>query len=215
MPVFDLHGKRVEFTGDYAGSYDCINKGRFYEFPFLETVRGMALQGIYLDVGTNVGNHAVYFAMFCEATKVIGFEPMARWRARALDNIRANGCEHRVQVFPDGLLDRPGTLDFNPHGSVYRLDCKTLDILLPEVEGVVFVKMDIEGSEPKALLGGKEFFRRNRPVIAAEVLGSTDELAAAAETIGYRMTGRVFPSTPGSPMYELLPERSGNPVGLD
>lgn len=206
MPVFELHGKRVEFRGEYAGSYECINKGRFYEHRFLERIRSLALQGVYLDIGTNVGNHALYFAMFCQATKVIGFEPMKRWRAKALDNIRANGCENRVEIFPDGLLDRPAKLDFNPYGSIYTLDCKTLDILLPEVEDVVFVKMDIEGSEPKALLGGKKFFRRNRPIIAAEVLGSTDELATAANTIGYRLTGHIFPSAPCSPMYELLPE---------
>jgi|GEM_PF-5143324 len=63
--------------------------------------------------------------------------------------------------------------------------------------------MDIEGSEPKALLGGREFFQRNRPVIYAEVLGSPDELLNAATEVGYRHSGVIFP---GTPMYELLPD---------
>ena len=62
--------------------------------------------------------------------------------------------------------------------------------------------MDIEGSEPQALLGGVEFFRRNRPVIFAELLGDAAALLAAAQAIRYRHTGTHGDA---SPMLELSP----------
>lgn len=205
MPQVMFDGTPVTFTGEYTGGYDCINQGRFYETPFLEHIRSLDLRGTYLDIGTNIGNHLLFFAMFCPSDRVIGFEPMPHWRARAVSNIEANGIQDKVRLIPYGLSDRAEEISFNPYGTEHWLECATMDSFLGDVSGVAFVKMDIEGSEPKALLGGREFFKRNRPVIAAEVLGSTDALISAAEAIGYRLTGNIFPSTPGSPMYELLP----------
>jgi FkbM family methyltransferase len=204
MPGFRYQGRDVRWVGDYTGSFSVINEGRFYEQPFLEAVQALGLRGTYLDIGTNVGTHAVYFGLFC-ADRVIGFEPVARWRAHALRNLEANGLLDRVEVMPFGLLDMEAAIPFDMAGPGTVLQCRPLDDVLPDLSGVTFVKMDIEGSEPKALRGGREFFRRNRPVVAAEVLGSPDDLAAAAESIGYRLTGHIFPSTPGSPMYELRP----------
>ncbi len=202
---FKYEGQDVHWVGSYTGSFGVLNEGRFYEQPFLEAVRALGLRGTYLDIGTNVGTHAVYFGLFC-ANRVIGFEPVARWREHALRNLDANGLLDRVEVMPCGLLDADAAIPFDIAGPGTMLQCRRLDDVLPELSGVTFVKMDIEGCEPKALLGGREFFQRNRPVIGAEVLGATDELAAAAAVVGYRLTGRIFPSTPGSPMYELLPE---------
>lgn len=203
MPTVTYAGMPANFIGTYSGSYDCINQGRFYELPLLEHIRSLELGGTYLDIGTNVGNHAVFFAMFCPCDKVIGFEPMPHWRARALDNIAANNCADKVEVLPVGLLDLAQQLEFNPYGTLHLLDCTTLDAALPNLLGVTLVKMDVEGSEPRALLGGRQFFRRNRPVIFAECLGDTAELEAAASVIGYRLGGRL--PLPGAPMHQLTP----------
>ena len=202
MPRFHYRGRNVEFAGNYTGSYDCINNGRFYEQTFLERISELGLSGTYLDIGTNIGNHALYFAMFCPSERVIGFEPMTSWRARALENLSANHCSEKVTVYPVGLLDKTTQLTFNPYGTPHVLECTTLDELLPDLTGVSFVKMDIEGSEPQALLGGRNFFRRNRPMIVAEVLDSPNDLFRAAEEINYHHSGLVYP---GTPMYELLP----------
>lgn len=204
MPAFTYDGRQVEWVGNYTGSFGVINDGRFYEQPFLEEVRALGLGGTFLDVGTNVGTHAVYFGLFC-AERVVGFEPVPRWRDHALRNLAANDLLGRVKVMPFGLLDAEAAIPFDQAGAGTMLECKRLDDVLPELSGVTFVKMDIEGCEPKALLGGREFFRRNRPVIAAEVLGSPDALLASAQSIGYRHSGRIFTSTPSSPMYELVP----------
>ena len=77
---FRYEGQDVYWVGNYTGSFGVINQGRFYEQPFLEAVRGLGLRGTYLDIGTNVGTHVVYFGLFC-ADRVIGFEPVERCAA--------------------------------------------------------------------------------------------------------------------------------------
>ena len=199
MAIVDYAGVRVRFTGDYAGSYECINHGRFYELPLLERIRDLRLPGTYLDVGTNIGNHALYFGLFCASERVIGFEPVPHWRARALANVAANDCWH-VDVRPFGLADVAGPVMY---ATAYALDCLTLDEALPQVAGVTVIKMDIEGCEPRALRGGRAFFRRNRPVIYAECLGAVDDLLAAATDIGYRHSDTLGQGA--TPMLELVP----------
>lgn len=205
MHAVSYAGRPARFAGDYTGSYACITQGRFYEEPLLDYIRGLDLRGTYLDIGTNIGNHALFFAMFCPSDRVIGFEPVPHWRAMALRNLAANGCEGKAEIMPVGLLDSPATLEFNPYGTQYLLECTTLDEALPELEGVAFVKMDIEGSEPRALLGGRRFFALNRPVIVAECLGDTAELECAAHAIGYRLGPRLLEAG-SSPMFELRPD---------
>lgn len=165
-------------------------------------MRSYEIHGVYLDIGTNIGNHALFFSLFCRSTRVIGFEPVPQWRKRAIDNIEANGCN--IDVLPIGLLDSAQKLNFNPYGTTHVLDCLPLDEVLPDITEVGFVKMDIEGSEPRALLGGREFFRRNRPIIFAECLGTTNNLFSAAALIGYQPSGLIFQDR-CSPMVELIP----------
>jgi len=79
-------------SGEYELSYNgktiamsCYNKskivrfykkGVFYELDFLSYVAALKLNGDYIDVGQNVGNHSIFFASCTEADKVVGFEAM-------------------------------------------------------------------------------------------------------------------------------------------
>lgn len=204
MVKFQLHGREVTFlVDDPKGAYACLGRGKFYESEFLEYIRSLDRRGIYLDVGTNIGNHMLYFAMFCPSTRVIGFEPMDRWRALAEQHVRVNGIADKTLIHPVGLSDQNEFINFKPYGTEYRLDCRKLDDLMPELDEVSVVKMDIEGSEPKAILGARETLLRNRPLLFAEAATSVerDRLFAAAESVGYRASGRVFNATP---TYELV-----------
>ena len=118
----------------------------------------MNLTGTYLDIGTNVGTHAVYFGLFCQCKRVIGFEPVKRWRDRALENLAANNLLGKVEILENGVSDKQEIVPFDIAGAGTTLSCKTLDDLVPDLNDVSFVKMDIEGCEPKAFLGGREFF---------------------------------------------------------
>lgn len=36
--------------------------GDFYEIVLLEYIKGLKIEGTYIDIGANIGNHAIFFA---------------------------------------------------------------------------------------------------------------------------------------------------------
>lgn len=75
----------------------------------LSTQRGRGMKTVLVDVGTNSGVHLLSAAPFCDS--VYGFEPWARVRARALQNINDNALTH-VTMFDFGLSDAEEDLPF-------------------------------------------------------------------------------------------------------
>ena len=84
------------------------------------------------------------------------------------------GISANVTVVPYAASDRNGTTGFISTGTVTShvgsgghcaVECKRLDEIdwrqIP-----TYVKMDIEGAEPKALQGGRELLKKHRPVLA-------------------------------------------------
>ena len=47
----------------------------WYEIKLLEHIRDLNLNGVYIDVGGNIGNHSLYFLNHCNSTKLFIFEP--------------------------------------------------------------------------------------------------------------------------------------------
>lgn len=43
----------------------------FYENDFLCYINTLGIEGTYLDIGTNIGNHLVYLGLFTSAEKVL------------------------------------------------------------------------------------------------------------------------------------------------
>jgi FkbM family methyltransferase len=138
--------------------------------------------GLVLDIGANIGNHALFFAP--HAREVWAFEPNPRTGALLALNaaLAAN-----VRVFPFGLSDEAGsatlhvpadnigmaTLQPGAQGQAVACTLQRLD----EVPGlaqerVVLVKIDVEGHEAAALRGGLQMLRRERPVVVFEQLAS-------------------------------------------
>ena len=172
--------------------------------------------GVCLDIGANIGNHAVNFADVFDA--VHAFEP----NRKALDLLEINArLRPNVTVHPVGLSDREGTIEamqppFNLGGTgvaaaerggsaekvtltLRRLD--DIDLSLGS-KAITFVKIDVEGLEAEVIRGAAETFARHRPVIGMEVNrrtvngGSSPALEAAME-LGYShmyamLRGRKF-----------------------
>lgn len=153
-----------------------------------------------LDVGANIGNHALFLAGLFE--EVLAFEPNRRtFRLLELNaELRPN-----VRPFNLGLSDRaaelPARMDaLNVGGArivasgeatttfrVVALDDFLAD--RPDVH-VDFVKMDVEGHEAQALDGARATLARHRPMLAMEMdVRKTAEANAVLDRIeahGYR-----------------------------
>ena len=164
----------------------------------------LAPAGVCLDIGANIGNHAVSFADHFD--HVHAFEP----NRKALDLLQINArLKPNITVHGVGLSDRAQTLDVvqpmynlggtgenadSPDGldNHVNLDLITLDSVDMDLSGkpITFVKIDVEGHEAEVIRGASDTLAKYRPVIGMEVDrrsvddGSSPALEAA-NALGY------------------------------
>jgi FkbM family methyltransferase len=177
--------------------------GRYYEYTYLELIRTLGLGGRALDVGGNVGNHALAFStMFDEVITFEPFEPLFR-RLEAKVAGRGNVRAHKF-----GLGSRPATVAFAPPsgsnlgtGRVAEDGPNTIAIepgdrfLERASPGPVrFVKIDVEGHEADVLEGLAGTLREHRPVVFYEAFRTAGRPRAEALASSFALfpDGYVF-----------------------
>lgn len=163
----------------FAGTADMI-AGTFEAEERLLLQRYLADADVFVDIGANVG----YFTcLACSMGKrVIAVEPLSSNLRYLYENLQANGWNNGVEIYPVGLADKPG-LGFLYGGGTgaslvagwagaaeaFRrtVPLSTLDILLGDrFEGKrLVIKMDVEGAEYAALLGGSRLMRTVPPPV--------------------------------------------------
>jgi len=111
--------------------------------------------------------------------KIYGFEPDGENYARLSDYVRSLD-DDRVEIFNKGVFSSQATFSSNPANLGTSSSCiygeagpvsgimkvDALDAMLDTSVPPTFIKMDIEGAEKEALLGGKEIISRYRPKLA-------------------------------------------------
>ncbi len=145
---------------------------------------------VVLDVGANVG----WFSLL--AVKAVGntgfvhaFEPHPKIAAMLRRTIADNNLRGQVSVWEFALSDRAGPVtlqwerDTDNPGHAFlaspataersdlestRATAVVLDELLPDA-APDFIKIDVEGAEPKALAGARNALGRRRPAIISEL----------------------------------------------
>jgi len=169
--------------------WDVLCHGSF-EHDDLELFRRFGRpESVCLDIGANIGHHAVFFGSL--GWTVHAFEPNPQLWAEFEAKIRASGLQ-AVTLHKVGLGIENASLEFElenstnsgtgrfrdgnpspPEGGakVGRLPIRNGDRYLEEsgIDHVDVVKMDIQGFEPEALVGLRETLRRDRPLISVEI----------------------------------------------
>lgn len=177
-------GQPVFFT--IANPNDVIQSehvaGRFYEPEELAIIaKAFPRGGRFLDIGANVGNHAVYVAKFLGASRVVLVEPNPVAIAILESNIFLNGlqdiCDRSRLGYglSDGTVDtasiRAGKNNLGK-GRIKEGDgdipMKSGDELLGDEE-FDLIKIDVEGLEMKVLEGLSGYLRRKPTQIFIEV----------------------------------------------
>lgn len=194
----EAHGYRYqlhELSGSTMPSKiaACIRRGTLYEMPLLEFIREQAFPGRIIDVGANIGNHTLWFAVVC-GLEVVAFEPV--WHQELEANCKLNGLIHeQVTVHPVALGARAERADIviGKGARFGKLQKGSQFPVLPMdhylLEGISCIKIDVEGWEPEVLAGAVETIRANRPVIFTEQWGAKERKAIAGilEPLGYRL----------------------------
>lgn len=154
--------------------------GWFYEMDVLRQVKKLDLAGTYIDVGSNIGNHSVYFSNLPGCKMLYSIEASADLAAVTAINLERNSVSP-FSVINLPLSDKPkkvqvSEVDPNNTGLTYVIAAEdgdktsaTLDELFPLADDVVLIKVDVEGMEFDVLCGGAELIDRCRPVIITEI----------------------------------------------
>jgi len=156
-------------------------KGVFYERPELGMIRrAFPKNGRFIDIGSNVGNHALFAALILRARDVVVVEP----NKRAYDILRLNLLINGVAVQVDTRWLGYGISDVAAEGFAVRAPKKNLggarmvagEGRIPVVPGDVVVgadradliKVDTEGMEMAVLAGLSSTIARDRPTFFIE-----------------------------------------------
>nr|WP_255575059.1 FkbM family methyltransferase [Caldovatus aquaticus] len=173
----------------------------FYEAPALAQVRGLIRRGaVVADIGANIGNHTLFFAMVCGAGMVHAFEPMRVTfellrRNVALNNLSNVNCINAALGAEQGRADLLGFAQHNMGAArllASETDTGDYTVTTLDAQGfdrLDFVKIDVEGAHLAVLEGARETLARHRPLIWIELrpgLGELETGDAALRALGYR-----------------------------
>lgn len=164
-----------------------IRSGDFFEKAELEALAIYVKSGAHvLDIGSNIGNHALWFAHVMQAARVVVIEPNPLAMAPLVANVLVNRLDKVIDlsVLGIGLSDaseggygmkrhdrnlgatkmRAGAGDMQVHRGDDLFAGETPDL----------IKIDVEGMEMKVLSGLAHTIATHRPVILIEVDGAND-----------------------------------------
>ena len=136
-------------------------------------------KGLALDIGANVGLWSRDMAE--QFDQVIAFEPVSDFRACYEKNVDMSKVDMRAHALGNettkiNMVITPENtghshVDVNSMGDgtidMFRLD----DLDLPKFD---YCKIDCEGYEENILLGGKETFKKYKPIVVIEQKGHED-----------------------------------------
>lgn len=188
----DFYG--LEYRGDLSNSidyhiyyYGAFEKSLLY---FLRDAMATTVkddQGVFLDIGANVGQHSLYMSQ--HAKQVQAFEPYEPVRRSFEQHISLNQLKN-INIHPLGLSNENiripffapagnnlgiGSFDSNStvRGNEYLGELSVVigdDYLIDQgIDRVDLIKIDVEGFEKLALQGLKQTLYRCQPVLVMEI----------------------------------------------
>lgn len=151
----------------------------------------MQKDGIFLDIGANVGYHSLYVAAAFESAICICFEPHPTIYQQLCRNIYLNRSLGNLQAHEMAVGDRCGEINFYlQNDASYNRGLSSIhhnydigdeftqtkvkiasldDFLSEEIQRKVsVVKIDTQGSEDQVILGALETIKKSKPVIIFE-----------------------------------------------
>ena len=185
----------------------------FYEFAMLKFIQSLDIDGIYIDVGANIGNHSLFFANHCKSDQVVSFEPEHECFGLFFENMHRN-CTKDYDACNIGVWNENRTLyleRFQNHNNMGMskltetdyvgkdsVEVVRLDDHVDYSDKIGLIKIDIEGAELKVLEGAVNIINAWHPVIICEAAEPKDKkiLDEFLLGFGYARSNLQFNATP-------------------
>jgi FkbM family methyltransferase len=186
----------------HAHPQTVVNTFQLEQYRCSRAEIGVKPGDVVIDGGGCWGDTALYFAQ--QAGRVFCFECMPSNITIIEENLRLNpSLAARISMVPKALGSRSGEKavfeDFGPGSRAsfdkngVEVETQAIDdfVAANSLERVDFIKMDIEGAEPDALIGAEQTLRRHRPQLAISIYHETRHFASipnwlASLNLGYR-----------------------------
>jgi FkbM family methyltransferase len=177
------------------------SRGEFYEREGLDVIRDYCLpERIFVDIGANIGNHAVFVSKYCSVAELIVFEPNPVAIKILQTNLSLNACLNVNTSYLGFALGSQskktrllmpcennmggGEVQEDPRGAIQCIPGD--EVLLSKPVG--FLKIDVEGMEFEVLGGLRKTIERWHPHMYIEVKGENlDQFRAWCEQFHYEI----------------------------
>jgi len=173
--------------------------------------------GTVIDCGTSIGDHTITYAnLVGEKGHVLGFEA---------NSDSCECCQLNLAIYPHarifnvGLSDSIGVsgMEISPNVGASRLTKSGRAVMLAPLDDYTkdlkrcdFIKIDVEGYEPKVLRGAKDTILTHKPAIMIEINHGAlkaqgfieDDVKEVLFNYGYQWV--IFDGSPSSEHFDIL-----------
>lgn len=181
-----------------------VDNNNFFEHDILQELQPyIKKNAVVLDIGANIGNHSVYWAVRSDAKKIYSFEPVKDFFKILKKNVEINQLNDKVKIFNIGLSDKKinGSISFYKHTDIGvtrikqdsngNLTLDKLDNITFEDNTIDFIKIDVEGHELEVLRGARETLLKYKPTIFIETFpDKKTKVHEYLTKLGYRLEKR-------------------------
>ncbi|HXK38347.1 MAG TPA: FkbM family methyltransferase [Candidatus Paceibacterota bacterium] len=145
---------------------------------------------VFYDIGANTGYYGILAAAQDQSIQVHSFEPLEEHLECLTETVKLNNFSDRITIHPIAIGDSKTTAEITIAGSGSSLvkgfngDMKLAkrNITVETLDGLSlpppdFIKIDVEGFEYRALLGGRKTIAAAHPVLYIEIAHSLSKRA--------------------------------------
>ncbi|MBO7478386.1 MAG: FkbM family methyltransferase [Salinivirgaceae bacterium] len=183
-----------------------LTEKKYYEYENLNYIckeweNGKVLNsinnGCILDIGTNIGNHTLYFFFECGIKKAICFEPIKSTFDILHKNVEINGLNEKVELHNVAVGEDSGRssvshydktnigstqISLKEDGEIPVISIDSLNIS----DEIKLIKIDVEGFELNVIKGCIGTIKRYKPYIMIEIQNENlDFIVSELSKFGY------------------------------